>query len=248
VHDQRVGWAIRALRKRRGWTQAKLAALCGVAQTEISKIERGHVDRTPPRLMRRICRPLDADIEYEVRWRAGALDRLLDRKHSELVEAVTRLLVELGWQVLPEVSFSHYGDRGSIDLLAWRGEHLLVIEVKGSIEAIEETLRRLDVKVRLAPTIATDRIGRRPRFVSVLLFVGEGSSSRRRVAAASATFGAALPDRGRAVTKWLKAPEGPLRGLMFLSPSTHRARNQGGRPARDRQRRDLVPGSTASAD
>ena len=48
---------------------------------------------------------------------------------------MVELLLSLGWQVLPEVSFSHYGDRGSIDVLAWRDDHLLVIEVKGSIAA-----------------------------------------------------------------------------------------------------------------
>src|SRR5262245_39451898 len=125
MHDQRVGAAIRALRVRRGWSQAQLAERCGLAQTEISKLERGHVAGTSARTLRRVCAPLEADVEYDLRWRAGALDRLLDRRHSELVEGVVRLLVTLGWHVLPEVSFSHYGDRGSIDVLAWRGDHLL---------------------------------------------------------------------------------------------------------------------------
>jgi transcriptional regulator with XRE-family HTH domain len=238
---------IRALRVRRGWTQAQLAAKCGLAQTEISKLERGHVAGTSARTLRRVCAPLEADVDYEVRWRAGALDRLLDRKHSELVEAVVRLLIELGWEVLPEVSFSHFGERGSIDVLAWRGDHLLVIEVKGSIEAIEETLRRLDAKLRLAPAIARERAGIRPRFVSMLLVVGEGSTARRRVEAASATFGAALPARGRAVTRWLANPEGQLRGLIFLSPSTAGARKQRSRPRAAAHRPIPSSGNTASA-
>jgi transcriptional regulator with XRE-family HTH domain len=247
VHDQRVGAAIRSLRKRRGWTQAHLAALAGVAQTEISKVERGHVDATPARVLRRICAPLDADVSYEVWWRAGALDRLLDQRHAELVEAVAKLLSDLGWHVLPEVSFSHYGDRGSIDLLAWRDDHLLVIEVKGTIEAIEETLRRLDVKLRLAPVIARERVGISPRFVSVLLVVGEASTARRRIGSASSTFAAALPARGRVVTRWLAKPDGQLRGLMFLSASTAGARKRRTTGATGAQRPNSQPGSTPGA-
>jgi hypothetical protein len=54
-----------------------------------------------------------------------------------------------------------FGERGSIDLLAWHesSRTLLVIELKTELTSVEETLRRHDSKVRLAPGIARERFG-----------------------------------------------------------------------------------------
>jgi hypothetical protein len=48
-----------------------------------------------------------------------------------LDEAVTRLLADDGWEAVPEVTYSIFGERGSIDL-AWHpaSRTLLVIELK----------------------------------------------------------------------------------------------------------------------
>jgi hypothetical protein len=43
---------------------------------------------------------------------------MLDAAHGRLGESVTRWLVAAGWEVRPEVSFSRWGERGAIDLLA----------------------------------------------------------------------------------------------------------------------------------
>jgi Holliday junction resolvase-like predicted endonuclease len=69
---------------------------------------------------------------------------------------MARTLADAGWEVRAEVSFSSYGERGAIDLLAWHPETrtLLVIEVKTEIGAVESTLRVHDMKWRLAAQIA----------------------------------------------------------------------------------------------
>jgi hypothetical protein len=61
-----------------------------------------------------------------------------------------------GWTTAVEVTFNHYGDRGSIDVLAVHpvARIALVVEVKTEITSAEETLRRLDVKVRLGAGLA----------------------------------------------------------------------------------------------
>ena len=91
--------------------------------------------------------------------------------------------IGLGWQVSPEVSFSYYGERGVIDLLAWHAPTgtLLVVEVKIDIVDAQELLGTLDRKTRLARRVARDR-GLAPRVVATWLVVAEGSTNRNRVA------------------------------------------------------------------
>jgi hypothetical protein len=63
------------------------------------------------------------------------------------------------------VSYSVYGERGSIDLLAWHPaiRTLLVIEVKTEVSSVEAMLRKHDEKVRLAPRVAAERFDGRQR-------------------------------------------------------------------------------------
>ncbi|MGZ8758442.1 MAG: helix-turn-helix domain-containing protein [Aeromicrobium sp.] len=60
MDDQRVGRAIRALRRRRGWRQLDLARSASCSQNMISLLERGHFDSVTLRLVRRILAALDA--------------------------------------------------------------------------------------------------------------------------------------------------------------------------------------------
>ncbi|HEY4190087.1 MAG TPA: hypothetical protein VGM28_06685, partial [Candidatus Limnocylindrales bacterium] len=57
-----------------------------------------------------------------------------------------------------------YGERGSIDILAWHAatRTLLIVEVKTEIASAEEMLRRHDAKVRLGPAIGRERFGIAP--------------------------------------------------------------------------------------
>ncbi|MBI3746337.1 MAG: hypothetical protein HY264_07430 [Chloroflexi bacterium] len=126
-----------------------------------------------------------------------------------------------GWACRPEVSFAIYGERGVVDILAWHSERraLLVVELKTEIVDIGETLGTLDRKVRLARIVAAD-LGWAADVVSVALLVAEGHTNRRRVAAHEAVFGAALPDDGRRLRGWLRAPVGRIAALAFV-PDRH---------------------------
>jgi hypothetical protein len=141
---------------------------------------------------------------------------------------MTCLLDENRWEVLPEVTYSIYGERGSIDILAWHAETrtLLVIELKSELTSIEETLRRHDAKVRLAPRIASVRFGWRPASVARLLVLPEGRTARRRVERHSALFARSYPERNRVVRTFLGRPaaftgSGRFGGLLFLSSIDH---------------------------
>src|SRR5262245_32457445 len=113
MDDVRIGRVLRALRRRRGWTQCELAARCGLSQQAISLVERGHGLRLSGETMRRVFAALDARWDPVVTWRGGDLDRLLDADHAAIVDEVVRRLVALRWNVRVEVTYSHFGERGS---------------------------------------------------------------------------------------------------------------------------------------
>lgn len=222
MDEAAIGRVVRALRHRVAWRQQDVAARAGVSQDAVSLLERGQMDRLSLRLVRRIARALDAEIVVSVRWRGGELDRLMDEGHAALVEAAVRILERYGWAPAPEVSFSVYGERGSIDVLAWHAESrtLLVIEVKTAVVSVEETLRRHDAKTRLAARIALERFGWDARAVGRILVLPDASTPRRHTARHGATFAKAYPARGREVSAWLRRPVGALAGLLFMSQTT----------------------------
>lgn len=220
---QRAGRIVRALRRRQGWRQSDLARRARCSQTEVSLIERGHIGSL--RQVDRVMAALDAQLVLEVRWRGGALDRLLDEDHAALVAAVSARLARTGWIVQLEVTYSHYGERGSYDVLACSPSAgiVLVIEVKTELASAEATLRKLDEKTRLASVVARERFGWQPRHVACVLVASDTSTFRRRVARHSDLFARALPTRGSALRRWLAEPSGKVAGLWFLSPSTSRS-------------------------
>lgn len=215
----RAGAAVRVVRIRRRLTQADLAEVAGVSRGSISRIERGHLDEVTLGLLGAICRALEIRLELLLRWRGGELDRLLNAEHAALLETVSRGFTRLvGWITVPEVTFSIYGERGSIDLLAWHAatRTLLVIELKTAIVDIHDLLATLDRKRRLAWRIARDR-GWDPATVSVWVAVSDTLTNRRRVAAHDTALRSVVPSRGVAVRRWLRRPSGAIAGLSFLS-------------------------------
>jgi transcriptional regulator with XRE-family HTH domain len=226
VNDIQVGRSLRALRRRLGWRQSDVARRAAVSQQLVSRVERGKVGGLARNTLARIFATVDAEVVTHVRWRGGDLDRLIDEGHAGLIGVVTELLTSLEWQVLPEVTFSEWGERGSVDILAWHAatRTLLVVEVKTEITSAEETLRTHDVKVRLAPTLGAARFGARPVAVARLLVVGESSTNRRRIERLAPVLTAAYPARGIEVRQWLRQPAGRMAGLLVVSPpSTGRA-------------------------
>jgi hypothetical protein len=68
-----------------------------------------------------VAAALEVRLDITARWRGAEGERLLAARHSGLADAFTRHLGERGWIVKPEVSFSMFGERGLVDLLAWHG-------------------------------------------------------------------------------------------------------------------------------
>jgi transcriptional regulator with XRE-family HTH domain len=218
MDDQRFGSVIRAARVKRRITQRQLAAAAEVSDGSVSRLERGLCDSMSLATIRAICRVLDVRVELLPRSRAADLERVAGAAHASLGEAVVQWLARFPeWMVRVEVGFSHYGERGVIDLVCWHAARraLLVIELKTELVDINELLGTLDRYVRNV-RFAVEPFGWRPLIVSRLLLVGDGTHNRLRVREHRRLVAAALPSGPKAVRAWLKDPAGELAGLMFV--------------------------------
>ena len=214
----RLGSVIRAVRLRRGMRQADIARGARVSTATVSRIERGHHDSIAVGTLLRVAAFLDIRIEFTPRWRGGELDRMLNSGHGTMHEAASRELAAAGWLLASEATFSIYGERGSIDILAMHTStaSLLVVELKTDIVAADALVAQVDRYRRLARLVAAER-GWHPTSVSCWVAVRDTGSNHRRLAMHSAMLRNAFPDDGRRVRAWLRKPTGAISALSFLS-------------------------------
>jgi transcriptional regulator with XRE-family HTH domain len=214
----RLGLSIRALRRRRRWTQQHLAAQARVSRSVVGRIENGEAARLAVHTLLSVAAALGASVSLRILWHGEGLDRLLDAAHAQLTDRVVRLLLESGWQAVTEVSFNIRGDRGTIDILAFHepSGSLLVIEIKSVLPDLQSMLGTLDRKARVAAEIGRGR-GWRVTTVSRLVVLPDDRTARRRVEQHEAIFSSTLPSRTVAVRRWLRDPVGRLAGVLFLT-------------------------------
>jgi len=200
-------------------SQAAVAVSSGTSQAAVSRLESGDCGGLSLAAIRAVAAAVGARVEVNVLWRGAELEKLLDERHARLSGEVVRNLLAWGWLTQIEVSFSIYGERGSIDILAWHAatRSLLVIEIKTLLASIEELVRRLDVKERLAAGIARERFGWQPARVSRLVVMPGDRSKYRAMERHGTLLAAAFPVRGNGVRSWLRAPTGRLSGLWLAS-------------------------------
>ena len=130
-----------------------------------------------------------------------------------------RELRDLGWEVVVEFGFNHYGDRGSVDVLAWHSatRTLLIVEVKSILTDLQATFTSLATKVRVVPMLARRDLGWDVRSVARLVVMPGTTANRTTVARHQATFDVAFPHRMPTIRTWLRRPSGSLAGLWLLS-------------------------------
>jgi hypothetical protein len=208
-----------------------------VSRWAVGEIEAGRGDRITAEQLIRVVAALGGYLSIRIQYHGEGLDRLRDRWHAALVDRLVDRLRSDGWEVATEVSFNSFGERGSIDVLAFEPTTgaLLVIEVKTVVPDVGGMLATLDRKVRLAREIGEGR-GWRVRTVGRLLVLAEGTTTRRRLDEHAATFDNAFPLRNVEINRWLRAPSGPFSGLLFLpiARETGTRRATGHRSVRDK--------------
>lgn len=249
MDDIRLASVVRTLRIRRGWRQDDLAATAGVTRANVAKIEHSHADDIQLARTRAICAALDVRLDLVPRWRGGDLDRVLNARHSAMAESMAIAFGRLsGWIVRPEVSFSIWGERGVIDLLAWHPVRraLLVVELKTELVDIGDLLATADRRRRLAPRIGHEQ-GWDPAVVGSWLAVLETSANAERIQRHSTLLRAAFPAGGRTMARWLRDPMGPISSLSLRSvPELRNARGGLVRRVRKRRSDDLTVTTAAT--
>ena len=145
-----------------------------------------------------------------------------------MAEAISQMLVAAEWDVRPEVSFSHFGERGVVDLVAWHAlsRTLLLIELKTELADINDLLAVTGRRRRLAAVIA-GQFGWVPANVAQWVVVAASRSNERRVAAHRTMLRAAFPADGRSIAGWLANPGSAMSALWFLPNVQSATRRRG---------------------
>jgi hypothetical protein len=195
----------------------------------VGRIERGESAAIAIGDIERVVAAAGGTFDVVLRWQGEGLDRLLDEAHASLVDLLVGWLRMRGWEVAVEASFSRYGERGSIDVLAWHPGRraLAVFEVKSITPDMQAMLAGLDRKARLAPEIAKARGWAPVAAAARILVLADTSTNRRRLARFGSMVGAALPAGTRVVQRWLEEPTEPgIAGVWFFADDRRAARNR----------------------
>ena len=206
-----------------------------VSQSTVSRAERGWLEELTLRTIRALFAGLEARVQLAPRWKGAELERLLDEDHSLLVAEVARRLETMGWAVALEVTYSEWGERGSIDVLGRREAErsVVVVEVKTDVASSEAIGRKLDEKSRLAAGIVVRRWGWTPTSIARLLVMPD-STRLRRLVERHEVIGRMFPVDAVAIRRWLRRPAGSMSGLWFLS-DTRPVTQRGTAAGRDRR-------------
>lgn len=234
-----VGRRLRAIREHLGRTQSEVSSDAGVSQGEVSRAERGLVANLKVGTVDRIVTALGASLFLDVSYQGGLGDRLVDRAHALLVDRVVRALAG-EWEVVVEYTFNHFGDRGSVDVLAWHPgtRTLLIVEVKSVFADLGAMLQSLARKLRVVPGLVRKERGWDAAAVGRIVVVAGTNANRAVVAAHPSIFDASFPARSMQVRSWLRAPSGPISGIWFVSgTSVETPRHAGRRRRTERERR-----------
>jgi transcriptional regulator with XRE-family HTH domain len=216
--DRSIGTALRAIRIRSQLTQRELSIAADVPRSIVQVIERGHLHRVPLGDLRAVAGALDASADLYLRWRGGDLPRLVNARHAALHEVAACRFAELPeWRYEPEVSFAHFGERGTIDGLGWHPttRSLLIEELKSEFVDFSDLMGTVDRKRRLAAEIVRER-GWQPLTVSTWVAVADGRTNRRALARHATVLRSKFPADGHRIAAWLRHPEGRIDALSFL--------------------------------
>lgn len=217
MDDAQVGSAVRAVRIRAERTQADVAKAASVRRYDVSCIEQGKLGGMSLSEVRRVASAIGMWIELKPNWRGTQLVHLVNGAHTALQEAVLSYLDgRAGWVARPEVTFSIFGERGAIDILAWHAatQTVLVIELKTLVVDPADLVRQMGRRSRLATEIAATQ-GWHARDAASWVIFTDTRTNRRHAAEHRALLQGFADLDGRTVESWLRAPSGPMSALSF---------------------------------
>ena len=192
--------------------------MADIPRIVVMRIEAGRLERVRFGDIRRYAAVLGARFDGAVLWQGTDLDRMLNRGHARLHEAMARWLAAVGgWLTIPEVSFAYDRERGVIDVVAWHAatRSLLVIELKTRIVDVNNLMSTMDIRGRVARRIALEH-GWDPVAVGLWVVVAPGRTNARILADHASVLRAKFPADGRSMRRWLVAPVGDVVALSFM--------------------------------
>jgi transcriptional regulator with XRE-family HTH domain len=230
MDGRRVGRVLRAVRLHKRLRQQDVASVAHLSRSVVSRAEHGRLDELSFGALDSIATVLDVSLFLDARWDDGDADRLIDRAHAAVVEHVVDKLRRLGWEVVVEYGFNHFGDRGSVDVLAWNAETrtLLIVEVKSRLTDLQATFAAFARKLRIVPGLVRRERGWDAQYVGRLLVMPGTTANRTVVARHAATFATHFPERTAAIRAWFRHPARSMGGLWFVS-DVHGANARQGR-------------------
>jgi Helix-turn-helix len=208
VNDLSVGTLFRAVRIRRRLRQVDVADAAGVPRWCVSRVEQGHLGGLPLDRVRALADALEIRLDLDASWRGADGARIVNERHSRMHELVAaRLAATPGWEYATEVTFSEFGERGTIDILAWHpaSRTLLVIELKTEIPDPAGLVAQVDRYRRLARQVGRAR-GWDPLVVAAWVLVAESDLNRDQLARHRRMLRNAFPLDGRFLRRWLRDP------------------------------------------
>jgi transcriptional regulator with XRE-family HTH domain len=175
-----IGRLLRMVRLRKRWTQTGVGARAKLSAATIGRHENGIIGSV--RALESHAAVFALRVDVRIVGRAGELVRLADDEHAAIVESLATWFRAQGFQVDVEASFSEWGERGRVDLLAFDPVTgtLVIVEVKSLLVDLQDLFGALDVKQRLAASIA-GRKGWAPTRTMVVLAVADTSANREAV-------------------------------------------------------------------
>ena len=171
-----MGRVLRMLRLRRDWRQSDVAEKAEISSSAVGRHESGVVGSLS--LLEQHAAVFGLRVDVRVVGRAGSLIRLADEEHAGIVETVAGWFREHRFLTETEASFSEWGERGRFDLLAFDPATgtLVIVEAKTQLLDLQDLFGGLNVKERLAETIAQRRGWKVTRCVTVLAVASTAAS------------------------------------------------------------------------
>lgn len=222
-----IASTVLSARRARRWSQRRLGAEAGMAQSMICAVERAALPELPIPTAIRILTALDVDIDLRLLAPHIAGRPQRDRAHSRSVGYVARRLERAGFDVVTEVEAGSGRWFGFIDILAFHQAEriLLLVEVKTELHDIGDVDRQLGLYEGAAWPTAR-RLGWRPRAATSLLLVLATDENDRRLRESRTLFDRGYRVRARRLNGFLSRPSSPPargeRGLAMFDPQSRR--------------------------
>jgi transcriptional regulator with XRE-family HTH domain len=206
-----VGDAIRAGRRRRGWTQAELGTKAGVSRMLVSRLERALSGGVTLDGLQRVVLALGTQLRLEV-----ARDRLeepADAGHLAVQELIARLLKEAGFRTTVELPTRPAEPWRSGDVVGVddRLARLVIVECWNTFGDLGAAARSSSRKQGDGEALAIARWGERDSTVHVVWVIRHTARNRALLARYPEFFASRFPGSSvrwvRALTEGLDPPE-----------------------------------------